>query len=191
MALEELVNTFPGSGTTAQSVLALNNAGNTSRRFIMVSATEATEDEPDKNVCRDVCAVRVKRVIEGHGKQEPLGGDFAYMKAVRTPMEYLNDDIQHDQIWYVLQQIHFDQLVEYDEAEVCQRATTQNTDVIYVPETNKFSMDYVANVLSTTTGQVKLYTWRPAILRQEFNHANIDVERIPEFIVDRFGGGAS
>lgn len=182
---------YAGSGTTAQSVLALNNSENVNRRFIMVSATEATEKEPEKNVCRDVCSVRIKRVIEGYDKQGPLGGDFAYMKAVRTPMEYLHDDIQHDQIWYVLQQIHFDQLVAYDEAEVCQRATTQNTDVIYVPETNKPSMDYLAKVLSTTTGQVKLYTWRPAILRQEFNEANIDVERIPEFIVDRFGGGAS
>jgi adenine-specific DNA-methyltransferase len=113
------------------------------------------------------------------------------MKAVRTPMEYLHDDIQHDQIWYVLQQLHFDQLVAYEEAEVCQRATTQNTDVIYVPETNKTSMDYLAKILSTITRQVKLYTWRPAILRQEFNHVNIDIERIPEFIVDRFGGGAS
>lgn len=182
---------YGGSGTTAQGVLALNSEQNTERRFILVSSTEATGKDPEKNVCRDVCSVRVKRVIEGYGKQAALGGNFAYMKAVKTPMEYLHDDIKHEQIWYVLQQIHFDQLSEFDDAKPCQRATMLNTDVIYVPEISKASMDYLKAVLDTAIMQVKLYTWRPAILRQEFSHANIDVERIPEFVTDRFGGGAS
>jgi adenine-specific DNA-methyltransferase len=48
---------FAGSGTTAQAVLELNKKDNGGRRFILVSSTEATEDEPGKNICRDVCAI--------------------------------------------------------------------------------------------------------------------------------------
>lgn len=182
---------YAGSGTTAQSVLALNSEGSLNRRFILVSSTEATKNEPDKNVCRDVCSVRVKKVIEGYGKQESLGGDFAYMRAVKTPMDYLHDDIQHDQIWYVLQQMHFDQISAYDQSGVCQHKAVDDIEVIYVPEINDPCMEFLSKTIGTTARQIKLYSWRPAILRQEFSHAQIAVERIPEFLTDRFGGGAS
>ena len=51
-----VVDFFAGSGTTAQAVLELNKKDSGARRFILVSSTEATEDEPEKNICRDVCA---------------------------------------------------------------------------------------------------------------------------------------
>jgi adenine-specific DNA-methyltransferase len=41
---------FAGSATTAQAVMELNAEDGGSRRFIMVSSTEATEDDPDKNL---------------------------------------------------------------------------------------------------------------------------------------------
>ena len=53
---------FAGSGTTAHAVMKLNAEDGGNRRFILVSSTEATGDEPDKNLCRDVCAERVRRV---------------------------------------------------------------------------------------------------------------------------------
>jgi adenine-specific DNA-methyltransferase len=71
---------FAGSGTTAHAVLALNDKDNGNRKFILCSSTEATEREPDKNLCRDVCAERVKSVIKGKNKQKPLSGDFAYLQ---------------------------------------------------------------------------------------------------------------
>jgi adenine-specific DNA-methyltransferase len=57
---------FAGSGTTAQAVLNLNKEDGGNRRFILVSSTEATAETPDKNLCRDVCAERVRRVITGY-----------------------------------------------------------------------------------------------------------------------------
>lgn len=71
---------FAGSGTTAQAVLALNAEDGGARRFIMCSSTEATSKEPDKNLCRDVCAKRLRRVITGFGKQRGLLGGFAYLQ---------------------------------------------------------------------------------------------------------------
>jgi len=63
---------FAGSGTTAQAVLELNQEDENHRRFIMVSSTEATETEPDKNICREVCAKRIKGVIDGYNSTPGL-----------------------------------------------------------------------------------------------------------------------
>jgi len=75
---------FAGSGTTAQAVLELNAEDNGSRRFILCSSTEANSKEPDKNLCRDVCAERMRRVIKGYGGKAGYtpeqGGEFAYLQ---------------------------------------------------------------------------------------------------------------
>ena len=80
---------FAGSGTTAHAVLALNDEDGGERRFIMVSNTEATEQQPDKNLCRDITAERIRRVIEGYRRPsrrdstavvEGLGGGFRYLR---------------------------------------------------------------------------------------------------------------
>jgi len=64
---------FAGSGTTGHAVLKANAADGGRRRFILVSSTEATEEEPEKNLCRDVCAERVRRVIAGYGGEGGAG----------------------------------------------------------------------------------------------------------------------
>ncbi|PRP72454.1 hypothetical protein BUE93_00005 [Chromobacterium amazonense] len=71
---------FAGSGTTGHAVLALNSEDKGQRRFILCSSTEATSKEPAKNLCRDVCAERLRRVMTGYGKQTGLGGGFAYLQ---------------------------------------------------------------------------------------------------------------
>ncbi|MGE5451447.1 MAG: site-specific DNA-methyltransferase [Acidobacteriota bacterium] len=71
---------FAGSGTTAHAVLALNAEDGNRRRFILCGSTEAHKGDPDRNVCRDVCAERVRRVIEGYGDVDGLGGDFGYIE---------------------------------------------------------------------------------------------------------------
>lgn len=75
---------FAGSGTTGQAVLELNAEDGGQRRFILCSSTEATTKEPDKNLCHDVCAERLRRVIAGYGGKPGYtlaqGGEFAYLQ---------------------------------------------------------------------------------------------------------------
>ena len=84
---DTVLDFFAGSGTTGQAVLELNaedGDGQPPRRFILCSSTEATDKEPTKNLCRDVCAERLRRVIAGYGGKPgyPLaqGGEFAYLQ---------------------------------------------------------------------------------------------------------------
>jgi len=70
-----VLDSFPGSGTTAQAVLALNKEDGGNRRFILVEC----EDYADK-----ITAERVRRVIKGVPKakdenlKKGLGGTFSY-----------------------------------------------------------------------------------------------------------------
>jgi adenine-specific DNA-methyltransferase len=108
---------FAGSGTTAQAVLELNREDGGNRRFVMVSATEATSAEPEKNICRDVCAERIRRVIEGYGGKEGTGGDFAYLRVRRIEQEAVLTEIDHSQVWIALQLIHRQSFAEFQAGE--------------------------------------------------------------------------
>jgi len=69
---------FAGSGTTGQAVMELNAEDDGDRRFILCSNTEASSKDPGRNICRDVCAERLRRVMGGYGDTPGLGGDFTY-----------------------------------------------------------------------------------------------------------------
>jgi adenine-specific DNA-methyltransferase len=81
---DTVLDFFAGSGTTGQAVLELNAEDGGQRRFILCSSTEATAKETDKNLCRDVCAERLRRVIAGYGGKPghtlAQGGEFAYLQ---------------------------------------------------------------------------------------------------------------
>ena len=79
---------FAGSGTTAHAVLKMNaaNPDQAPRKFILISNTEATTEEPAKNLCQDVCRQRVANVISGYRATPGTGGSFAYLRTRRIPM---------------------------------------------------------------------------------------------------------
>ena len=73
---DTVLDFFAGSGTTGHAVLALNAQDGGARRFILCSSTEATAKDSDKNLCRDVCAERIRRVIRTQG----YDASFAYLQ---------------------------------------------------------------------------------------------------------------
>ncbi|PTB93225.1 hypothetical protein C9994_13230, partial [Marivirga lumbricoides] len=60
----------------------LNNSDNGNRSCVLVQMTEASESEPDKNICRDVTRERVKLAIEKHG----FNSGFKYLR-VGSPID--------------------------------------------------------------------------------------------------------
>ena len=174
---------FAGSGTTAQAVLEQNKIDGGQRRFIMVSSTEATEDEPDKNVCRDVCAPRIKAVIEGFGGNEGTGGDFAYLKCKRIPAGRLLE-IEHDQIWNALQMMHGKELTAYTASPIL-TAGNDTQKVVYVP---RFNPDLVSKLKNAITGcqTAVIYSWQPETVRQQVTESHVRHESVPEVLSRRF-----
>ncbi|GAB4039360.1 site-specific DNA-methyltransferase [Spirosoma gilvum] len=64
-----VLDSFAGSGTTADAVLKLNQQDGGKRQFILVEMGDYAET---------TTAERVRRVIQGYDKKEGTGGDFSY-----------------------------------------------------------------------------------------------------------------
>ncbi|MBG0868044.1 site-specific DNA-methyltransferase [Burkholderia sp. 9779_493] len=164
-----VVDFFAGSGTLAQALLALNKEDGGQRRFVLVSSTEATVDEPERNLCRDVCAARVQKAIEGYEnsngeKVEGLGGNFAYVKATRVPMHRLEEGITDNMVWTFA-------------LEACRHPLTSVTPGFSASVHGEHMVAYCANVKSPTldkleaaitqhSGVAVVMTWAPAVVAE-------------------------
>jgi len=93
---ELVLDFFAGAATTAQAVMELNAEDGGERRFIMVSSTEKTGEEPDKNVCRDITAQRIRllNASDDDSKYAELVAEFAYLRTREIDFENLDYDIQ-------------------------------------------------------------------------------------------------
>lgn len=93
-----ILDFFAGSGTTAHAVAKLNAEDGGDRTFIAVSSTEArldgTEAEKQKNICRDVCAQRLRRVLPADN-----GGAFAYLRAKPVLRHRLERELTNQVVW--------------------------------------------------------------------------------------------
>jgi adenine-specific DNA-methyltransferase len=188
-----ILDFFAGSGTTAHAVLNLNKQDNGNRRFILVSNTEATEAEPDKNLCRDVCAERVRRVMLGYTNQkaeqvEGLGGNFAYLKTRRIAADILLSDIEHAQIWTALQLSHGAALSAFNPNSMVQQLQTATEVVMYCCKLSEQELTAVTDCLQTLQSVV-VYCWQPALLAQYIADENLTCLPIPQILIDRFGTG--
>jgi DNA modification methylase len=86
-----ILDSFSGSGTTAQAVQELNKEDEGNRKFILVQQPfDTKENETEKfNICEKITRERVLRVSKGYSyktqsgkteKVEGLGGEFAYVR---------------------------------------------------------------------------------------------------------------
>jgi adenine-specific DNA-methyltransferase len=184
-----VVDFFAGSGTTAQVVLELNAEDEYQRRFILVSSRENTADEPDKNICRDVCAARVQNVIRGYRNVDGTGGDFAYLRAHRIPVSRVFDDIQHEQVWLTLQLIHLEIFQPYAADQAMQTAEFDHGLIVYCA---KVTADTLVDLerLASDHAEIIVYSWQPGLLRQRLMDTRFSFAPIPQFLMDRFGVGA-
>jgi len=186
---------FAGSGTTAQAVLNLNREDGGNRKFILVSSTEATPEAPGKNLCRDVCAERVRRVIAGYINKkgqavDGLGGGFAYLRCRRIPAATVFRGIEHAQVWTALQLTHDMALTPYQDGLPMQTAEDARGLVIYLPKLTEAVLDALQTAIHAT-GQAVVYSWQPALLAQRLTDPRLAFEPIPAFLVHRFGARSS
>ncbi|MCF7961516.1 MAG: site-specific DNA-methyltransferase [Pirellula sp.] len=181
-----ILDFFAGSGTTAHAVHKLNKEDGGNRRVILVSNTEATVDEPDKNLCRGVCATRVRRVIEGYGDNSGLGGDFAYLRCRRISPGNITD-VDHEQVWIALQLTHMPSMTPFDDIQKFMIADFEGTRLIYVPHLKARGSQALLEAAIDSPSTI-VYTWQPELVRQRLASAtNAQIEPVPESLAQRFG----
>lgn len=178
---------FAGSATTAHAVLEQNRLDGQKRKFIMVSSTEATHEEPEKNVCRDITAERIRRVMNGYSKVKGTGGNFAYFRAVRIQPEDIYAAIQHDQIWNALQLLHFDTVQPYVSSEI-HIFESENKRIVYIQEVSEDAISKLSDILTGDTKTTTVYSWQPGIIKHRLFSEHMSIEQIPTYLIERFGG---
>ncbi|WP_304526151.1 site-specific DNA-methyltransferase [Halomonas sp. I5-271120] len=180
---------FAGSGTTAQAVAKLNAEDNGKRRFILVSNSEATADAPEKNLCRDVCAERVRRIMGGYTNAkgedvEGLGGSFAYLRSRQVPMHRLPTKIAHDEVWHALQLLHGASLQPWIDSGF-QATEAHDGWVAYLADQKAASIERLETWLEKAKPiRGRVYSWSPE--RFETQAPLLDWPRIPDALQARF-----
>lgn len=178
---------FAGSATTAHAVLAANADDDGNRRFIMVSNTEATEADPEKNICRDVCAARIRRVIDGYDKVDGLGGDFAYLKTRRIAETDMLYDLEPASLWVLLQLRQGRDLAPFDHDAALQISPPIAGDdepsiVAYLPVVT----DAAVASLNRIEGSIIVFTPTPGVLRDRMNRPGMVIELVPDRLLTEF-----
>lgn len=165
-----ILDFFAGSGTTAHAVMELNKEDDGMRRFIMVSSTEATDAEPSRNICRDVCAARVRAVMKGYGKKEALGGTFAYLRTFRIEHGDLPFEATTEMLWNTLCLMHGGVIAPMP-SEAVKRLPTDEV-IFFCQDPGDEELAELARLLSD--GGV-VYTDRPTAVSDLFEDSAVDV----------------
>ena len=161
---DTVLDFFAGSGTTAQAVLELNAEDGGARRFILCSNTEATPKEPDKNLCRDVCAERVRRVIQGYGKQPSLPGTFAYLQLDLMEAADIEHEATPNHELLMLYLRNQKTLRNEDATKVQCIAAGEGVAVLYCPTVDDAAIEYLASLQAE---RLAVYSLRPDTTQQE------------------------
>lgn len=192
-----ILDFFAGSGTTGQAVLELNAEDEGDRRFLLVSTSEATIKTPDRNVCRDITAKRLKAAIQGYivptktGNKtiEGVNGEFGYLRSKRIAMETLHAEIRHDQIWLALQQMHNLGLLGFTEHQPLQTLEDESQRLVYVPVVAQEAVDVLQTLLDSSAKSTVVYSGSPSLLEQRVFSEQVSFAPVPEVLLERFGGG--
>lgn len=181
-----ILDFFAGSATTAQAVMELNNENNSDRRFIMASSTEATEDEPDKNICRDITAERIRLLNKSDDKKYTgLAAEFAYLKTREIAFDAFDDDLNPQEVWSVLEALHGLPLTEFETDASWNEHTTETQVIIYADEVNKTLIAHIQKHVEARTN-LFVYSWAPGQIETEFPKRDFEVRSVRDTLVRRF-----
>ena len=176
---DTILDFFAGSGTTGQAVLELNaedastgSAQAGQRRFILCSSTEATKKEPDKNLCRDVCAERIRRVIAGYGGKPGYsveqGGEFAYLQLDKVEVADAHHEVDLDHAFQLLALKRLGAVLPVPEGPVKRLGRAGDCELLLCGEVNAATLrTLVAWPEKTGAARLAVYTLRPQTLAEK------------------------
>lgn len=70
-----VLDSFAGSGTTGHAVMELNQGDDGNRKFVLIQLPHDTKEQEQTNfnVCREITAARIRRVIDGYSYKKGKG----------------------------------------------------------------------------------------------------------------------
>ena len=175
-ANDTVLDFYAGSGTTGHAVLALNALDGGNRKFILCSSTEATEKEPAKNLCRDVCAERMKRVIESDTAF--ANNSFAYLQLDKIAPGDAPFESNCAQAFQLLTMRLGQVARPVPVADRGVKVLVQNADGVLTVLCHKLTRAALDALAALPGRQVRVYSTRPATVREHFNALGREVESL-------------
>lgn len=164
---------FAGSGTTGHAVLELNAEDGPAgrRRYILCSSTEATEKDPNKNICRDITARRMRRVSEGYGGKSGYsaaqGGEFAYLQLDKVPQPDIPFEASTENSWAMLCLRLAHGICAESPKRVQHIARSGDCDIMLCTEVTDSVVDELAKwPKANGVGRLAVYCERPIALQE-------------------------
>ena len=177
---------FAGSATTAQAVMELNAADQGARRFIMVSSTEATASEPDRNVCRNVTAERVRRLnAVASGKYADLSAPFVYLRTREIDFDAMNAELVPAEAWAALEAMHGLPLTIYADGPAWNEHASEALTLILADRTDDALIERLRQ-LAATRANAFVYSWTPGQLKTALGPVDFEIRPVRETLVKRF-----
>lgn len=166
--------------------MSLNAEDGGDRRFIMASSTEATEEEPDKNICRDITAERIRLLNKSDDKKYTnLATEFAYLKTREIAFDAFDDELNPQEVWSALEALHGLPLTDYEMDSPWNEHSTDVQVIIYADEINKA---LITNIQKHVDARANLfvYSWAPGQIEAEFPQRDFEIRSVRDTLVSRF-----
>jgi adenine-specific DNA-methyltransferase len=180
---DTVLDFFAGSATTAHAVMELNAEDGMDRRFIIVSSTEATDDGPGKNLCRDVTAERIRKLnASTDPKYDGLVAGFAYLRTERIPMEHLDLTLDPAIAWTSLEALHGLPLTPYDPDLPWNSHETVEFTLVLVDRFEPALIEWLGTRLSPP----HVYTWAMGRFREHLVSPGLQVSLVVQTLEDAF-----
>lgn len=157
---------FAGSGSTAQAVLELNKEDNGNRQFILCTNNE-------NNICEEITYKRIKNVITGYGKYNPLKSNLKYYRCIYIPrINTETEDLHNNLLINIKNLIQLENGIEIDDNKI---RVYLNEDELDKFSTNENELEicekvYISSDILLTSEQENI-----------FENNNIEVYIIPEY----------
>lgn len=179
-----ILDSFAGSGTTADAVLNMNKADGGQRKFILVEMMDYADS---------ITAERVKRVIQGYGEGKTAtpstGGNFSFYdlgEVLLKPDGNLNENVDTNRIreyvWYTETQKAIQPICEPDNAYYL-GASRNSAYYFYYERDAATTLDYafLATIKRQAGGYI-IYADLCALSNAELQKWNITFKKIPRDI---------
>ena len=179
-----ILDSFAGSGTTAQAVLNMNKADGGNRKFILVEMMDYADS---------ITAERVKRVIDGYGEGkkavEGTGGSFSYYELGPVLLQAdgnLNEEVGADKIRAYVYYMETRQSLpaRQDPAEPYLLGVCRDTAYYFYYERSRVTTldyDFLSTVKTGAEGYI-IYADLCAVPQETLRRYNITFKKIPRDI---------
>ena len=157
---------FAGSGSTAQAILELNKEDNGNRQFILCTNNE-------NNICEEITYKRIKNVITGYGKYNPLKSNLKYYRCTYIPrINTETEDLHNNLLINIKNLIQLENGIEIDDNKIRVYLNEDELDRFSINEKELEICEkvYISSDILLTSEQENI-----------FENNNIEVYIIPEY----------